>query len=618
MEELGTRIKKMKKESLNQRKLDEIFPESKFVENVLQECPKRLQIFFDSFEDFIFILGLDGRILYANLTLQKRLGYSADEILSMYITGLHPLEQIEKVKEIFSNMLVEKKCTYNIPLITRDKMVIPVETKIFQGKWEEQNILISISQNVSARVKAEKELRESQRRLSTLMSNMPGMAYQCQNNKNWTMEFISEGFFSLTGYRPEEYLWDRNNYRDLIHPDDREYIWDEVQRALSEKRSFRFVWRLLPIDGDEKWVWEQGVGIFSDDGKLLALEGFVTDVTEQKKIELQLFRENELLKRRIKDPYKFDNIIGQSNPMQKVYDLILQAADSNATVIIYGESGTGKELVARAIHDMGERRDKRFVPVNCGAIPENLIESEFFGYKKGAFTGATDDKPGYLDLADGGILFLDEVGEINLNMQVKLLRAIESTGYTPVGGNQVKRPDIRIIAATNKDLKEYVKKGLMREDFFYRIHIIPIYLPPLRERKEDIPLLVFHFLKIFSNGKTIKSIPQKLINTMQKYDWPGNIRELQNVLHRYITIGQIDFMENKLTEHNEQSFITDNESFQEIDGPNLQNALDKVEKQLIIQTLEHNHWHRGHVASLLGINYRTLLRKMKRYNLIES
>jgi len=182
--------------------------------------------------------------------------------------------------------------------------------------------------------------------------------------------------------------------------------------------------------------------------------------------------------------------------MQDVYEFILQAAATQANVIIYGESGTGKELVAKAIHETSDRSKKSFVTVHCGAIPETLMESEFFGYKKGSFTGANLDKRGYLDEADGGTLFLDEVGEIGLNMQVKLLRAIAGGGYTPVGSSTKKNTDVRIVAATNRNLRDMVKRGIMREDFFYRIHILPIYLPPLRDRKDDLPLLVDHFLQI--------------------------------------------------------------------------------------------------------------------------
>ena len=228
--------------------------------------------------------------------------------------------------------------------------------------------------------------------------------------------------------------------------------------------------------------------------------------------------------------------------MQQVYELILQAAATDVNVILYGESGTGKELVSKAIHEASDRKEQIFFPVNLGALPENLIESEFFGHKKGAFTGATLDKLGYLDLTDQGTLFLDELGEIDLNTQAKLLRALEGGGFTPVGGTTVKQSDVRIIAATNRDLLEQVREGLVREDFFYRVHVLPISLPSLRERKEDIPLLVDHFLKRYEYQEKGPPITGHVLESMMAYDWPGNVRELQNTLHRYVTLKRLDFL----------------------------------------------------------------------------
>jgi PAS domain S-box-containing protein len=203
--------------------------------NPFRERPKTFQPFFDSLEDFILIFALDGRILYANPILQNHLGYSRDEILSMHITDLHPHDQERKVRKILSEVMTGEKSTYEIPLITKGNVLIPVETKLARVSWQNQKAILGIFRDVSDRLTAEEALRESKRRLSTLMSNMPGMAYRCQNNKRWTMEFISEGFFNLTGYRPEEFIGDRNVYGDLIHPEDREHVWDEVQKGLSEK-----------------------------------------------------------------------------------------------------------------------------------------------------------------------------------------------------------------------------------------------------------------------------------------------------------------------------------------------------------------------------------------------
>jgi transcriptional regulator with PAS, ATPase and Fis domain len=240
------------------------------------------------------------------------------------------------------------------------------------------------------------------------------------------------------------------------------------------------------------------------------------------------------------------------------------------------------------------------------------VESEFFGYRKGAFTGAQADKPGYLDTADGGTLFLDEVGELDLNMQVKLLRILEGGGYKPVGSQKTRHPDVRIIAATNRDLEKMVKAGTIREDFYYRIHIIPIRLPPLRERKDDISLLIHHFLQKYSEGREIPSIPENVMKTMQAYDWPGNIRELQNTIHRYLTLKKLDFMGISQAPVQEMSPEV---IFAGGADTRLSSIMEMFEKQYIEQTLQKLNWHRSNAATALGINRRTLFRKIKAYGI---
>ena len=367
-------------------------------------------------------------------------------------------------------------------------------------------------------------------------------------------------------------------------------------------------------DGTKFWASLHSRPVYDGKGVLLYFEGIVTDITERKKTfealresEDYLRKENIQLRSNIKDRFKFGDIVGKSPKMQEVYELILRSSASDANVIVYGETGTGKELVAKAIHDLSDRKDGSFVPVNSGAIPENLIESEFFGYKKGAFTGATIDKHGYLDLADGGSLFLDELGELDLHIQVKLLRAIGGSGYTSVGDTALKHSDARIIAATNRDLEDHVKKGMMRSDFFYRIHIIPIYLPPLRERKEDIPLLVEHFMEMYGRGEKSRPVTGAMINSMMHYDWPGNVRELQNALQRYVTLGDLGFLGVRSTSN------TDNAQYERIADQSLRlkDATKSFEKSYIKQILEQNSWNKGKVANILGIDRRTLFRKIK-------
>ena len=336
---------------------------------------------------------------------------------------------------------------------------------------------------------------------------------------------------------------------------------------------------------------------------------------ELKASETSLREENVRLKANIKDRFRFGDIIGKSEPMQQVYELILKAAATDVNVILYGESGTGKELVSRAIHEASDRKEQVFFPVNLGAIPENLIESEFFGHKKGAFTGADSDQHGFLHLTDKGTLFLDELADIGLNLQVKLLRVLEGNGFTPLGTTEVIKPDIRFIAASTQDLSHRVKTGQIREDFYYRIHVLPIRLPPLRERKEDIPLLVEHFLKSTAPLQKGKPITPGFLEALQGYNWPGNVRELQNTLHRYVSLGEVDFLGAPLrapAPSPEMKFepIWPNEEL-------LRDAMGHFEREYILKQLERYHWNRSKVASKLGIDRKTLFKKMRSYGVFK-
>jgi transcriptional regulator with PAS, ATPase and Fis domain len=320
-----------------------------------------------------------------------------------------------------------------------------------------------------------------------------------------------------------------------------------------------------------------------------------------------LRRENVTLRSSMKERYRFRNIIGKSPLMQEVYEFILKASGSDASVCVFGESGTGKELVARAIHELSGRRDREFVTVNCGAIPEELLESEFFGHKKGAFTGAYMDKLGYLDIANEGTLFLDEVGELSLSMQVKLLRAFDGGDYLPVGSNRPKKSDLRIIAATNRNLLDLVKNGWMREDFFYRINVLPITVPPLRERKEDIPLLVDNFLRAYGEGGKAVHLPGDVLEAFFSHTWPGNIRELQNVLHRYLTVDRVYFTSPVDSFHPGGGAAAETTQ--------LKGAVDDLERNAILNALEKTRWNKTRASALLGISRRALFRKMRKFGI---
>lgn len=434
-----------------------------------------------------------------------------------------------------------------------------------------------------------------------------------------TFHFADDTFAAMFGFEGGTYIEGKNV--DFLEGSGFEQALERMIASLDSatQQDIVFGSSFKDARGRDFWAELQYHGITVQGAPALILS--MTDVSQEKTAQVEIEKEREwLLKENIKlrssmkDRYRFGDIVGRSMPMQEVYDLILRATASDANVVIYGESGTGKELIASTIHKLSDRSQKPFVPVNCGAIPEPLFESEFFGHKKGSFTGAHVDKHGFFDLGHEGTLFLDEIGELSMNMQVKLLRAIEGRGYTPVGDTKVRISDVRIIAATNRNLAHMVKQGGMREDFFYRIHIIPITLPPLKNRKEDIPLLVDHFLQNHGDGRKITSIPGKVLDALLNYDWPGNVRELQNVLHRYLTVDRLDFT--GATEFRSESRAPERPAADISLETNLRDALDAYEKRYITDVLDKNRWHRGKTAEVLQIPPRTLYRKMKKYNLI--
>ncbi|HET9575476.1 MAG TPA: sigma-54 dependent transcriptional regulator [Nitrospira sp.] len=325
--------------------------------------------------------------------------------------------------------------------------------------------------------------------------------------------------------------------------------------------------------------------------------------------------ENKQLKDRLETRTRFDHMVGESEPMQGVYSLVEMVADSDVTVLLMGESGTGKELVARAIHHKSHRADGPFVTLNCGALPENLFESELFGYEKGAFTGATTNKMGRFELADGGTLLLDEVGELSLKSQVDFLRVLETKEFRRLGGTKIVKVDTRIVAATNRNLQEAVKRGDFREDLYYRLNVVPIRLPPLRERGDDIPLLADRFLDEFSaqHHREPKEISREAMRLLRLYAWPGNIRQLRNLLERMVVTLKDPLIQ---PEHLPEEIRASREDARTM-VVSLGSSLKEIEREAIRRTLAEVTNHREKAAKLLGISLRALQYKIKEYGIRE-
>jgi DNA-binding NtrC family response regulator len=330
-----------------------------------------------------------------------------------------------------------------------------------------------------------------------------------------------------------------------------------------------------------------------------------------------LIRENTELKERLKDRYKFEEIVSTSNAMEEVLNLAGRVAASNATVLLRGESGTGKELVAKAIHYHSPRAGFPLIKVNCAALPETLLESELFGHEKGAFTGATARRIGRFEAADKGTLFLDEIGELSSSMQVKLLRVLQEREFERLGGNQTLKTDVRVIAATNRDIERAIKEGMFREDLYYRLNVVSVVIPPIRERKEDIPALIDYFVKKYGreNKKSITGISDEARNLLLRYDYPGNVRELENIIERAVVLSKKGIITGADLPIPVRTAVQENRLPAERAQGSLNETLDTVERGLILDALKESGGVQTRAAELLGISERVLRYKLKKYKL---
>lgn len=390
--------------------------------------------------------------------------------------------------------------------------------------------------------------------------------------------------------------------------------YGSLDTAISAMRWGAFDYILKPFQFEEVLTILESAMYYT---KLMRSESIPKGLTGKANLlrrfsENKIIRENTMLRNCLKDKYKFENIIGISFPMQKVFEMIEKVADTNATVLITGESGVGKELVARAIHYNSSRKDNPLVVVNCGAIPETLLESELFGYEKGAFTGATGTRYGRFELAHGGSMFLDEIGDMSFNLQVKLLRVLQEKTFERVGGSKSINVDVRIIAATNRVLDDLVRDGKFREDLYYRLNVVPIHLPPLRERKQDIPLLLNYFLERSNkvNGAEIDGCSESAMSVLMNYTYPGNVRELQNLIERVVVLkkkGMID-----LEDLPDKIYLAEQEQSHFEIEKGYDTLVSNFEKSLILQALQETNGVKSKAAQVLSLNRTTLIEKMKR------
>jgi chemotaxis protein methyltransferase CheR len=432
--------------------------------------------------------------------------------------------------------------------------------------------------------------------------------------------FYSDRFREILGYSSDEFPGTIDSFRNRLHPEDDATTWGAIERHLQQRVPYKVEYRLRTESGDYLWFLARGQAIWNSEGNAIRMSGSIQDITERKQAELNLQAalfeirdlkeklevERAYLQEEIKLEYNYENIIGQSDGLNYVLYKVEQIASSDTTVLVLGETGTGKELVARAIHGLSPRKDRTLVKVNCATLPSNLIESELFGHEKGAFTGAHARQLGRFEVANGATLFLDEIGELPLELRPKLLRVIQDGEFERLGSSGTIKVNVRVIAATNRNLEEEVRRGRFREDLWYRLSIFPITVPPLRERMPDIALLVNFFVDNISKrlGKYIKTIPTSVMNALQTYPWPGNVRELENVLERAV----INSSGPKLQ-------LVDELKTPGKDLPTTQKTLEDVERDHIVRVLEQTNWKVSGpdgAAEILGLNRSTLRARIRK------
>jgi PAS domain S-box-containing protein len=495
----------------------------------------------------------------------------------------------------------------------------PVDLSISDVELNGARFYTIILRDITERMRAEEALRESEHRFQLVSQTTKDILYEW----NLQTDFVwwnDSAMCSVFGYPLEEMRHDVNWWEERLHPEDKDRIDVSVSEALGGvEQMWENEYRFRKMDNSYAYVYHRAFIVRGEGGKALRVIGSLMDFTDRKQFEEklrsalgevsqlknQLQEENIYLQEEIKLAHDYDKIVGRSDATKYVLFKIEQVAPTDTTVLITGETGTGKELVAHAIHSASTRRDRPLVKVNCAALSPTLIESELFGHEKGAFTGATARKIGRFELANGATILLDEIGELPLELQAKLLRVIQENEFERLGSSKTIKVDARIIAATNRNLKIAVEQGIFREDLWYRLNVFPITVPPLRDRKEDIPGLVEHFVKRFAQkvGRRISSISPGSMRILQDYTWPGNVRELANVLERAVinTTGSVL----RVVDHFEKAQVTE---------PSQTNkTLEEMEKEYIIRILDNTGWriegHKG-AARVLGLNPSTLRTRM--------
>ena len=626
--------------------------ERRQTEETLRQSMAIIQDLYDNAPDmFVSVDAKTGKILDCNQTLANALGYTREEIIGRPIFDMYTPDSAEHAKTNVFPAFVKTGTIKGeeLQLQRKDGSKIDVSLNVSAVRDEQGGILYSRSvwRDITKRKEVEEALKEAQADLEKKVSERTAQLsetvdklrdaelryrtvadftydWEYWRNLDGTLQYISPSCERISGYTPQQFIDNPSLFREIIIPEDQD-LWDKhYHNSLKEQKQREIQFRIRRSDGSIRWIEHACQPVTSDQGEFSGFRVSNRNITKRKEGEIklqnsysemaemkaQIEADRIYLGEEIKLEHDHENIVGNSDVLKYVLFRAEQVAVTETSVLILGETGTGKGLIARAIHNASLRKERPLIKVDCASLPANLIESELFGHEKGAFTGAVETRVGRFELANGATLFLDEIGELPLDLQSKFLRVLQDGEFERLGSSETLRTDVRVISATNRNLEEDIRKKHFRMDLWYRLNVFTISIPPLRERSEDIDLLVKYMIKNLERkfGKRIRSIPTNVLAKLQKFSWPGNVRELENVIERAVinTQGDVLQLEDPLNPHRSEV----------AESPDLPiKSLEEMEREHILLVLRKTNWRihgKDGAAALLNINPSTLRGRMRK------